>query len=371
MLARSFMVGQLRCHTLEGGLQRLDGGAMFGVVPKPLWERAIAPDERNRIPLGMRCLLVEHPDGLVLIDTAVGTKDDAKFRGIYGIENPGRVGGSQLEDAILETGHRPEDVRFVINTHLHFDHAGGNTTALPPAAGEPHGAVRPAFPKATYVMQRGELEFARKTNERTRASYLADNFEPVATSGRLRLLNGDQEILPGIQARLTPGHVPWHQAVLVTSGGETAAFVADLVPTSAHLRLPWIMSYDLEPLRSLETKRAILREAAQEGWRLVFEHDPAIAWGRLVRRGASAELEETEVVAGQQVDTDPERPLGLPRIKRARIGPTLEPARSAERPGPRRNFRGEPAALRTSGFHADVRFLFLTRITEEVATVHE
>ena len=301
-LSRSFTVGELRCHTLEGGLQQLDGGAMFGVVPKPLWARAIPPDERNRIPLAMRCLLVEHPDGLTLIDTAIGTKDDAKFREIYGVENPGRDGESQLEDAIIEAGHRVEDIRFVINTHLHFDHAGGNTRLdRDPAGGE--AVVRTAFPNATYVMQRGELEFARKTNERTRASYLPANFEPIANSGRLRLLNGDQEILPGIQARLTPGHVPWHQAVLLENRGETAAFVADLIPTSAHLRLPWIMGYDLEPLRTLESKRSVLREAVADGWRLIFEHDPVVAWGRLVRRGASTDLEETEVVARQQVDT--------------------------------------------------------------------
>jgi glyoxylase-like metal-dependent hydrolase (beta-lactamase superfamily II) len=302
-LVHSFTIGDLRCHTLEGGRQWLDGGAMFGVVPKPLWQRAIPPDERNRIPLAMRCLLVEHPDGLVLIDTAVGTKDDAKFHEIYGIETAGKVGESQLEDAIIEAGHRPADVRFVINTHLHFDHAGGNTRLDPAPAGEAEGVVRPAFPNASYIVQRGELEFARKTNERTRASYLPANFESVATSGKLRLLNGDQEILPGIHARLTPGHVPWHQAVLLASGGETVAFVADLIPTSAHMRLPWIMGYDLEPLRTLESKRAILREAALEGWRIVFEHDPVVAWGRLVRRGATSELEETEVVMGQQVDT--------------------------------------------------------------------
>ena len=311
-LVRSFTLGSLRCHTLEGGLQRLDGGAMFGVVPKPLWEREITPDERNRIPLAMRCLLVEHPDGLVLIDSAVGTKDDQKFRDIYGIENASREGAghhappgrpersegpaSQLIDALHDAGYQPADVKYVINTHLHFDHAGGNTFREPARVGEDEGALRPTFPNATYIVQRGDLEFARKTNERTRASYLSANFEPIADAGKFKLLNGDAEVLPGISARVTPGHVPWHQAVLVQDGGEKAAFVADLIPTASHLRLPWIMGYDLEPLRTLESKRQLLREAADEGWRIVFEHDARTAWGRVVRKGGGVGLEEVEAV---------------------------------------------------------------------------
>ena len=291
-LVHSFTVGKFRCHTLEGGLQRLDGGAMFGVVPKPLWERQIPADERNRIPLAMRCMLVEHDDGLVLVDTAVGTKEDQKFIDIYGIEATGKNASSQLEDALLELGHRPEDIKWVINTHLHFDHAGGNTWRAPVEGGEEEGALKLTFPNATYVVQRGELEFARTTNERTRASYFLANFEPIATAGKFRLLNGDQQILPGISARLTPGHVPWHQAVLVEDAGETAAFVADLIPTSAHMRLPWIMGYDLEPLRTLETKRTLLREAVQEEWLLVFEHDPVVAWGRVKGKGAQVVLED-------------------------------------------------------------------------------
>lgn len=284
-LSRSLSVGGLRCHILEAGIQRLDGGAMFGVVPYPLWSTRTEPDDRRRIPLAMRCLLVEHPDGLVLIDTGLGNKEDAKFHDIYGVVNAGLEGATQLEDALATAGFLPRDVRWVINTHLHFDHAGGNTSMDPELEDDPRRHVRPTFPNATYVVQKGELEFARHTNERTRASYLPHNFEPIAAAGRWRLLEGDEEVLPGIQVRLTPGHVPYHQAVLVRDGGETAAFVADLIPTTAHLPLPWIMGYDLEPLRTLESKRRALADAAAEGWRIVFEHDPRIAAGRLVAQG--------------------------------------------------------------------------------------
>jgi glyoxylase-like metal-dependent hydrolase (beta-lactamase superfamily II) len=296
-LARSFTVGGLRCHLLEGGTQWLDGGAMFGVVPWPLWSKRVRSDDRRRIQLAMRCLLVEHPDGPVLIDTALGNKEDARFLEIYGVANTGLEGATQLEDALGTAGFLPRDVRWVINTHLHFDHAGGNTTLDPELENDPRRHVRPTFPNATYVVQRGELEFARQTNERTRASYLPHNFEPVAAAGRWQLIEGDGEILPGISARLTPGHVPWHQAILVRDKGETAAFIADLIPTTAHLPLPWIMGYDLEPLRTLESKRALLRDAVEGGWRLVFEHDPVVASGVPVAAGKGVELREELVVS--------------------------------------------------------------------------
>jgi glyoxylase-like metal-dependent hydrolase (beta-lactamase superfamily II) len=291
-LMTSFTVGGLRCHTLEGGLQRLDGGAMFGVVPRMLWQKRAAPDERNRIPLAMRCLLVEHPDGLVLIDTALGNKEEVKFLDIYGVENQGLEGATQLEDALAAAGFLPRDVRLVINTHLHFDHAGGNTTMDPALENDERRSVRPTFPNATYVVQRRELEFARHLNERTRASYLPPNFEPIDAAGRWRLLDGDVEVVPGIAVRLTPGHVPFHQSVLVHDRGETALFLGDLVPTTAHLPLPWIMGYDLEPLRTLESKRSLLAEAVAGGWRLVFEHDPTIASAIATGDGRAVTLDD-------------------------------------------------------------------------------
>lgn len=280
-LVHSFTLGAFRCHALEAGRQRLDGGAMFGVVPRPLWEKRIRPDDRHRIPLGLRCLLVEHPDGLALIDTGLGNKEEAKFRRIYGVENAGTDGRSLLEDALRAAGHAPADVRWVVNTHLHFDHAGGNTFEEHDEAGVAVGGARLAFPAATYVTQWGELDFARNPNERTRASYLPHNFEPVAEAGRWKLLRGDVEILPGVAARVTPGHVPHHMSVVLRSEGQTLLYLADVMPTSHHLPLAWIMGYDVEPLRTLESKRRILRTAEDEGWLLFFEHDPEVIMGRL------------------------------------------------------------------------------------------
>jgi glyoxylase-like metal-dependent hydrolase (beta-lactamase superfamily II) len=291
-LHRSFQVGGLRCHTLEGGLQRLDGGAMFGVVPRTLWRTRIEPDERNRIPLAMRCVLVEHPDGLVLIDTGLGNKEDSKFLDIYGVENQGLEGATQLEDALAAAGFLPRDVKWVINTHLHFDHAGGNTTMDPDLENDPRRHIRPTFAEATYMVQRNELEFARHTNERTRASDLPHNFEPVAAANRWRLLDGDAEVLPGISVRLTPGHVPFHQVVVLRNGGETAVFVGDLFPTTSHLPLPWIMGYDLEPLRTLESKRSLLADAVAGGWRLIFEHDPRTVMAVPVQEGKGIGLRD-------------------------------------------------------------------------------
>jgi glyoxylase-like metal-dependent hydrolase (beta-lactamase superfamily II) len=277
-------IGNWTVHAIQAGGQKLDGGSMFGVVPKPLWERRIPADARNRIQLGMRCLLVEHERGLVLIDNGVGNKESARFRDIYGVENAGADGRTWLEDALRQLGASPGDVTMMIDTHLHFDHAGGNTYR------DAEGQLRLSFPRARYVVQRSEYQWATQVNERTAASYFEHNFAPVMEAGRLELVEGEVEILPGITLMPTPGHTPGHQSVRLDSGGETALFLADLVPTVAHLPLPWIMGYDVEPMVTLETKRRILRMASDQRWLVVFEHDATTPWGRVMPDGKNYAL---------------------------------------------------------------------------------
>jgi len=222
----------------------------------------------------MRCLLVETDTANVLIDTGLGNKENDKFRSIYGVSNEGSP--TRLESSLTALGMEPSKIDVVVATHLHFDHAGGGTVR------DPDGTVRPAFPAARYVVSRGEYEFARLDNERVRASYMAANFEPLAVAGCLELAGAGAEIVPGIRMEHTPGHTPHHQSIRVDLGGEELLFLADLVPTTAHLPLAWIMGYDVEPMVTLESKRTMLSRAAEEGWWLAFEHDPWVAWGRAV-----------------------------------------------------------------------------------------
>ena len=284
-LVRSRTVGDIRIHAVEAGFIRLDGGAMFGVVPRPLWEKRIAPDDRNRIPLALRCLLVEAPEALILVDTGTGNKEDEKFRDIYGVENEGDP--TRLEDGIRAAGFAPEDVEIVVNTHLHFDHAGGNTLR------RPDGTVEPAFPRARYVVQRGEFEFAHSKNPRIRASYIHANFEPVYEAGLWEFVEGEHHLTDGVRLLPTPGHTPHHQSVLVESQGERACYLADVCPTTAHVPVPWVMGFDVEPLRTVNSKEELWGRARDESWLLVFEHDPEIPWGRL-----DAEWKGIEAVNG-------------------------------------------------------------------------
>lgn len=276
-LVETRTLGKWQVHAIQAGGQQLDGGAMFGVVPKPLWERRLPADARNRIPLGMRCLLVEHEHGLVLIDSGAGNKESPKFHDIYGLENEGPHGRTALEAGLAEVGFSPEDVTLVINTHLHFDHAGGNTWQ------NGDGEVRPSFPNARYVVQQGELDYAGAPNERTAASYFPRNWESICAVDRFDFIRGNAALRPGIRTLLTPGHTPFHQSVILQSGGETLCFLGDVVPTAHHLSLPWIMGYDVEPLVTLESKRTLLGEAVAGDWLLVFEHDVDTSFSRIVQ----------------------------------------------------------------------------------------
>jgi glyoxylase-like metal-dependent hydrolase (beta-lactamase superfamily II) len=262
-----FALGDLELISVFDGFFQLDGGAMFGVVPKPLWARQTPSDERNRILMAMRPLVVRGARTM-LIDAGLGDKDDAKFHDIYGVDR-----SRNIDHSLAEAGLTRNDIDIVLATHLHFDHAGGFTTR------DAGGRVHPAFPRAQYVVRRGEWDDARNANERNRASYLPDNFMPLAEAGVLQLVDDDQTIMPGVKVRRTGGHTMHHQMVVIESGGKTAAFVADLLPTTAHLPEPWIMGYDLYPMETLASKKAFYKEAVEKNMLVFFEHDPAIAAG--------------------------------------------------------------------------------------------
>lgn len=259
-------LGGYTLHAIDAGKLGLDGGAMFGVVPRPLWERRIQPDEKNRIPLRMRCLLLEGHERRILIDNGLGDKYTEKFGRIYAVEDEKTNLWTSLEAA----GFAPEDITDVVLTHLHFDHCGGSTTRR---AGE----LQPTFPNATYHVQSTHWDWARDPNPRERASFLAENLEPLAGSEQLNLLDGGGELFPGVELLLVNGHTEAQQLVKVRGPEGTLVYVADLIPTTAHIRLPWVMAYDVRPLVTMEEKAAFLEEALEEGWDLFFEHDPEVA----------------------------------------------------------------------------------------------
>ena len=261
-------LGQFDIFPITAGRFRLDGGAMFGVVPRVLWERCCPADDQNRIELSITCLLIQAHGKNILVDTGLGSKIDEKFKNMLAVERT-----PTLLDSLGQLGLSARDIDFVINTHLHFDHSGGNTTL------DEKGQTVSTFPKAKYFVQRGEYEDAVRANERTKASYRRENFTPIMHSNQWEFLDGDTELLPGLSVVVTSGHTEHHQGVKLESEGKAAFFLGDLIPTVSHLPLPYIMGYDLFPLQTLETKRWVLDRAYEEGWLMVFEHDPKIQMG--------------------------------------------------------------------------------------------
>ena len=263
-------LGDLELVTLSDGFIGLDGGAMFGVVPKTLWEKRLPPDDANRIPLGMRPLIVRTGQTTMIIDAGCGDKMDAKRAQNYKLDRR-----YHLDHSLAEAGLSVEDIDIVLASHLHFDHVGG-FTAL-----DKSGAIVPRFPKAKYVAHRGEWEDATHPHERNRASYLQENFVPLRDAGVLALVDDGAEIMPGVRYRRSGGHTPNHQVVTIESKGRTAVFTADMYPTSVHIPDPWGMGYDLYPMETLAFKRAFAREAVEQEYLLFFEHDPSMAAGYL------------------------------------------------------------------------------------------
>jgi glyoxylase-like metal-dependent hydrolase (beta-lactamase superfamily II) len=259
--------GELTLTPLWDGSFRLDGGAMFGVVPKPLWEKRAPPDDRNRIRLGLRPLLVQGEKTL-LIDAGIGGKMDAKSTDIYAIDRT-----RNLDHSLADAGVSREAIDIVLASHLHFDHVGGFT------ARDPSGALVPAFPRARYIVRTAEWDDAAHPHERNRASYLQENFVPLADAGVLDLVAGDAVIMPGVRVVRTGGHCRHHQIVVIESKDKTAVFTADLIPTTAHVDEPWIMGYDLYPMVTLDFKRTFVREAIEREYLIFFEHDPDVAAG--------------------------------------------------------------------------------------------
>jgi glyoxylase-like metal-dependent hydrolase (beta-lactamase superfamily II) len=286
--------GDYRVEVVPDGEFRLDGGAMFGVVPRALWQRVAPPDELNRVLLNANCLYVEGAGERILIETGMGDKWTPRQSEMYGIRRERTLGASLR--AI--TGRAPEDVTVVVNTHLHFDHAGGNTRL-----GDEGRAVA-SFPNARYFVSKGEHAHAESPHERDRASYLPENWRPLAESGQLELKPADYEVVPGLNLFTVAGHSRTMQCVRLESGGRTLFGFADLVPTRAHVPAAWGMGYDLYPVETLEAKRSLLPQAAREGWLCLFYHDADAPLCRIVEedgrmRAVGFEKEQDGFIPGE------------------------------------------------------------------------
>jgi methylmalonyl-CoA epimerase len=267
LVVRKLPFGDLQLTSLHDGPFRLDGGAMFGVVPRPLWEKKAPPDDRHRIQLAMRPLLVEASWGRMIVDCGAGDKMGPKERDIYALDR-----SRTLDHALADVGLSSESIDLALASHLHWDHFGGATV-------RDSGRLRPRFPNARCIIRAAEWEDATHPHERNRASYLQDDFVPLKDAGMVAFFEGDETIRPGVRVVRTGGHTGQHQAIFLESGGRTAVFVADMIPTTAHLQDAWVMGYDLFPMETLAFKRQFIREAIDREYLIFFEHDPRVAAG--------------------------------------------------------------------------------------------
>lgn len=279
MNSKSVRLGRFELSIVSDGKFWLDGGAMFGVVPKVMWDKLNPADDLNRIELGLNCLLIQTPDNKILVDTGIGEKLKERFKDVYRVERD-----FSLIEVLHRRGIEPEDIDKVINTHLHFDHCGGNTV-------KKGGKSVPTFPNAQYIIQKQEWYDATHPNERTQASYLKENFVPLEESAQLLLVDGEHEVSEGVKVIVTNGHTQGHQSVLIESDGSKAIYFGDLIPTTSHIKIPYVMSYDLYPLDIIKKKKDILQTAANEHWLLIFEHDPEITFACLIEKDGKQILE--------------------------------------------------------------------------------
>jgi glyoxylase-like metal-dependent hydrolase (beta-lactamase superfamily II) len=262
-------IGKYDVYRIDAGRYRLDGGAMFGVVPHSLWSKKNPPDQKNRILLALNTLLLLRNGRVILIDSGVGNKFSEKYNEIYAVD----YSEHSLVQSLAKYNVQPEDVTDVILTHLHFDHVGGVTFK------ETDGTLKLQFPNATHYVQKKQLEWSRKGFPKDRASYLKENIDPLVNSDKLNIQQGPGEIFEDIEIILSDGHTVAQQLIKVKGNNEILLDSADLIPTSSHIPIPWVMAYDLYPVKTIEEKTDILEKAATEDWMVFFEHDPEIHCG--------------------------------------------------------------------------------------------
>lgn len=277
-------LGDKEVYSIVENSFKIDGGAMFGVVPRVIWERLMVPDERNMITLDLNLLLVKSDGKNILIDTGMGNTLNEKQKKIYGVEKE-----SNLEKSLSDIGLATEDISFVILSHLHFDHAGGTVGF------NSRGERVPRFPKAKYIIQSEEWKYALQPDERTRATYSVENFRVLEELGEINLVSGEKEIVPGIKVKLTGGHTKGQQVVFIQGGGETIVYPSDIIPTVSHLRVPYVAGVDIYPLEVMEVKRKLINECLQNNWMIAFDHEIGPKLCRLEKKNDKIEVKKVSI----------------------------------------------------------------------------